>query len=87
MFLISLAGVGKKTNPVENAKVTFALNSAEVCEANTRACSVTVPLGFGLPPSKVLTNQRMKSHDWIQVMALFHIILLNLQTLLLLLNK
>ena len=87
MFSISLAGAGKKTNPVENAKVTFALSPLEVCEANTRACSVTVPLGFGFRPSKVFTNQKMKSHDWIQVMALFYITLLNLQTLLLLLNK
>ncbi|KAJ7386168.1 hypothetical protein OS493_010561 [Desmophyllum pertusum] len=58
---------GKKTKPADEAEdVAFCLGPQELSEANRRASTVTVPVGFGHKPSPIYTTQKMKSHDWIQ---------------------
>lgn len=58
----------KRPNPADEAEdVAFCLGPQELSEANRRAITVTLPVGFGYKPSPIYTTQKMKSHDWIQV--------------------
>jgi len=62
---------GKKTKQDDEVErpVTFSFGPDGITEANKRASSVTVPVGFGYKPSNIFSSQKMKSHDWLQVIS------------------
>ncbi|XP_068759630.1 uncharacterized protein [Montipora capricornis] len=59
---------GKKTKQGDKAEtpVSFCFAPDGIAEANKRASSVTVPVGFGYKLSNIFTSLKMKSYDWLQ---------------------